>query len=82
MSVIEQTQITVAPCWRVMRRWLAYLMLAANLTACCAPMAVTPRIPPPAADLMIPAPTGSEVSQRATQSTQSWLEMLQDGPIK
>ncbi len=52
---------TAAPCWRARLRKLAWLLPALSLTACSAPPAVIPRIPEPAADLMKPAPTGSEV---------------------
>ncbi len=54
---------TAAPCWRARLRKLAWLLPALSLTACSAPPAVIPRIPEPAADLMKPAPTGSEVDQ-------------------
>ncbi len=52
---------TVVPSWRARLRKLAWLLPVLSLTACSAPPAVIPRIPEPAADLMKPAPTGSEV---------------------
>ncbi|WP_269497862.1 hypothetical protein [Castellaniella sp. S9] len=62
------------------RLWSVILSLCVvNLTGCSAPMVVTSRIPEPAADLMQPAPTGSEVLQRATGNMQTWLQMLQSG---
>ncbi len=54
---------TVVPSWRARLRKLAWLLPVLSLTACSAPPAVIPRIPEPAADLMKPAPTGSEVDQ-------------------
>ncbi len=58
---------TAAPCWRARLRKLAWLLPALSLTACSAPPAVIPRIPEPAADLMKPAPTGSEVATDAAE---------------
>ncbi len=54
---------TVVPSWRARLRKLAWLLPVLSLTACSAPPAVIPRIPEPAADLMKPAPTGSEVAE-------------------
>ncbi len=56
---------TVVPSWRARLRKLAWLLPVLSLTACSAPPAVIPRIPEPAADLMKPAPTGSEVASDA-----------------
>ncbi len=61
---------TAAPCWRARLRKLAWLLPALSLTACSAPPAVIPRIPEPAADLMKPAPTGSEVTDAAEWADQ------------
>ncbi len=58
---------TVVPSWRARLRKLAWLLPVLSLTACSAPPAVIPRIPEPAADLMKPAPTGSEVAGWADQ---------------
>ncbi len=44
--------------------------------------AVIPRIPEPAADLMKPAPTGSEVLQRATRNMETWLPTPPNGPTR
>ncbi len=68
---------TVVPSWRARLRKLAWLLPVLSLTACSAPPAVIPRIPEPAADLMKPAPTGSEV--RATRNMGTWLPTQQDG---
>ncbi len=46
------------------------------------PPAVIPRIPEPAADLMKPAPTGSEVLQRATRNMETWLPTPPNGPTR
>lgn len=73
---------TVVPCWRERLRKLAWLLPVLTLTGCSAPPAVIPRIPEPAADLMRPAPTGSEVLQRATRNMETWLPMPQDGPTR
>ncbi len=70
---------TVVPSWRARLRKLAWLLPVLSLTACSAPPAVIPRIPEPAADLMKPAPTGSEVLQRATRNMGTWLPTQQDG---
>ncbi len=58
---------TVVPSWRARLRKLAWLLPVLSLTACSAPPAVIPRIPEPAADLMKPAPTGSEVQVNGLQ---------------
>lgn len=73
---------TVAPCWRVKLQKLAWLLPVLSLTGCFAPMAGIPRIPEPAADLMKPAPTGSEVLQRATRNMETWLPTPQNGPTR
>ncbi|AKP89331.1 hypothetical protein Axylo_1822 [Achromobacter xylosoxidans] len=73
---------TVVPSWRARLRKLAWLLPVLTLTACSAPPAVIPRIPEPAADLMKPAPTGSEVLQRATRNMETWLPTPQDGPTR
>ncbi|PJM89058.1 hypothetical protein CV044_12075 [Achromobacter ruhlandii] len=73
---------TVVPSWRARLRKLAWLLPVLSLTACSAPPAVIPRIPEPAADLMRPAPTGSEVLQRATRNMETWLSTQQGGPTK
>lgn len=72
----------MVPSWRARLRKLAWLLPVLTLTACSAPPAVIPRIPEPAADLMRPAPTGSEVLQRATQNMETWLPTQQDGPTR
>lgn len=72
----------VVPSWRARLRKLAWLLPVLTLTGCSAPTVVIPRIPEPAADLMRPAPTGSEVLQRATQHMETWLQMLQGGPTR
>ncbi|WP_368640571.1 hypothetical protein ABRZ04_05160 [Castellaniella ginsengisoli] len=82
MNAIEPTQSTGGPCWPARLRNVILWLLAVSLTGCSAPMAVTPRIPAPAADLMQPVPTGSEVLQRATGNMQTWQQMLQSGPTK
>ncbi len=79
MNVIEQMPSTGGPCWPARLRNVILWLCAASLTGCSAPMVVTPRTPEPAADLMQPVPTGSEVSARATRNMQTWLEMLQSG---
>ncbi len=73
---------TVVPSWRARLQKLAWLLPVLTLTGCSAPTAVIPRIPEPAADLMRPAPTGSEVLQRATRTMETWLPMQQDGLTK
>lgn len=82
MKLIEPTPNTVGQCWPGRLCNVILWLCAVSLTGCSAPMVVTPRIPEPAADLMQPAPTGSEVLQRATGNMQTWQQMLQDGPTK
>ncbi len=63
----------------VLAREAAKIGLAA---ARAEPPAVIPRIPEPAADLMKPAPTGSEVLQRATRNMETWLPTPPNGPTR
>jgi len=41
-----------------------------------------PKLPAPAADLMLPAPTGSELLGRVSDDMSSWEKMLLDGLTK
>ncbi len=66
---------TVVPSWRARLRKLAWLLPVLSLTACSAPPAVIPRIPEPAADLMKPAPTGSEVGDLASDAA-GWADQV------
>ena len=70
---------TVEPSWlgRLLKRMLLPFVLA--LTGCCGNIATTPRLPAPAADLMQPVPTGSELSARVTRNMGNWEQMLQGG---
>ncbi len=78
----QPTPAFVAPSWPARLQRVTWPLLATVLTGCSATMAVTPRIPPPAPELMEPTPTGSEVLQRATQSMESWHQMLLSGPTE
>ena len=82
MNVIEPMPSTGGRFLPARLRSVILWLLAVSLTGCSAPTVVTPRIPEPAADLMQPVPTGSEVSARATRNMQTWLQMLQSGPIR
>lgn len=90
---------TVAPSWRdrlskprIPRCWLMWLLLTSallGLTGCSSSIATVPRLPEPAADLLRPAPTGSEylgsVSDELKASRDDltrWEKMLRDGLIK
>ncbi|CAB3931666.1 hypothetical protein LMG6000_02268 [Achromobacter insolitus] len=71
---------TAAPSWRVklLRRLLP--LSAAALTGCCGSLpSGAPKLPAPAADLMQPAPTGSELLDRVSDDMSSWEKMLLDG---
>ena len=71
---------TVAPCWRerLLKRLL--LLSVAGLTGCCASLpSGAPKLPATAADLMQPAPTGSELLGRVSDDMSSWEKMLLDG---
>lgn len=82
MKLIEPTPNTVGPCWPARLRRVILSLCAAGLMSGCADTVVIPRIPAPAADLMQPVPTGSEVLQRATGNMQTWQQMLHDGPTR
>lgn len=82
MNVIEPMPDTGGRCWPARLSSVILWLCVASLTGCSAPTVVTPRIPEPAADLMQPVPTGSEVSERATANMQTWLQMLQSGPTR
>ena len=71
---------TVAPSWRekLLKRLL--LLSVAGLTGCSASLpSGAPKLPAPAADLMQPAPTGSELLDRVSADMGSWEKMLHDG---
>lgn len=71
---------TAAPCWpaRLLKKLL--LLSVAVLTGCCGSLpSGGPRLPEPAADLMQPAPTGSELLGRVSANMSSWEKMLLDG---
>lgn len=82
MSVIERMPNTGGPSWPARLRRVILSLCAAGLMSGCADTVVIPRIPEPAADLMQPVPTGSEVLQRATGNMQTWQQMLQSGQTK
>ncbi len=74
---------TVAPSWRerLLKRLL--LLSVAALTGCSASLpSGAPRLPAPAADLMQPAPTGSEYSDSVLQNMKAWAEKLDGWLIK
>lgn len=74
---------TAAPSWRekLLKRLL--LLSVTALTGCCASLpSGAPKLPEPAADLMLPAPTGSELLDRVSGDMNSWEKMLLDGLTK
>ncbi len=74
---------TAAPSWRekLLKRLLPFSV--AGLTGCCASLpSGAPKLPQPAADLMRPAPTGSELLGRVSNDMSSWERMLRDGLTK
>ena len=74
---------TAAPSWRarLLKRLLP--LSVAALTGCCASLpSGAPKLPAPAADLMQPAPTGSELLDRVSGDMSSWERMLLDGLTK
>lgn len=79
MRMNELPHGCAGPYWRARLRRVILLLPVAVLMGCSAPMAVTPRIPQPAPELMEPTPTGSEVLQRATQHMETWHKMLLSG---
>src|SRR5690625_2995041 len=81
MSVIKLMQNTEQPLQRVRLLKMILIVSSASLSA-CSKTYVTPNIPPPATDLMHPAPTGSEVIENASKNMARWLEMLQNGQTK
>ncbi len=71
---------TVAPCWRVKLLKRLLPLSVAALTGCCASLpSGAPKLPTPAADLMQPAPTGSELLDRVSGDMSNWEKMLLDG---
>ncbi|CAB3728715.1 hypothetical protein LMG1873_04607 [Achromobacter piechaudii] len=74
---------TEAPCWRAKLLKRLLLLSVAGLTGCCASLpSGAPKLPQPAADLMLPAPTGSELLGRVSGDMSSWEKMLLDGPTR
>ena len=74
---------TARPCWPAgLLKRLSPISVVA-LTACCAngPGSV-PNLPAPAADLMLPAPTGSALSEHVSRNMSDWAAMLQAGPTR
>src|SRR5699024_4014836 len=81
MSVIKLMQNTVQPLRRA--RLLKLILIACSVSlSACSKTYVTPNIPPPATDLMQPAPPGSKVLDSASKNMGAWLEMLQNGQTK
>ncbi len=74
---------TAAPSWRerLLKRLL--LLSVAGLMGCSGSLpSGAPKLPAPAADLMLPAPTGSELLGRVSDDMSSWEKMLLDGLTK
>ena len=72
--------IIVAPSWRVRLLKRLLPLSVAALMGCSASLPRgAPRLPAPAADLMQPAPTGSELLDRVSADMSSWEKMLLDG---
>ncbi len=77
------TPNTVAPSWRVKLLKRLLPLNVAVLTGCSASFpSGTPKVPEPSADLMQPAPTGSELLGRVSENMSRWEGMLRDGLIK
>lgn len=71
---------TAAPSWRVKLLKGLLLLSVAGLTACSGSLpSGAPKLPAPAADLMQPAPTGSELLDRVSGDMRSWEKTLLDG---
>lgn len=71
---------TAALSWRARLLKRLWPLSVAVLTGCCSNLpAGVPKLPEPAADLMQPAPTGSELLGRVSGSMSAWEKMLQDG---
>ena len=58
------------------------LLPLAALGGCCSSYATVPKLPQPAADLMEPAPTGSEYLESVLADLSRWEGTLQDSLTK